>query len=319
MSFETLVDALKSQKEFSDLFFTPDDLSEKEKEEITKTFVLSIHTAASDLVSAVNYKDHRQSQHEVDHAKIIFKSVDIFRYMLATLNLWNIDPKDFVEACDAKDNFLHMRHNLETNKRLPGQPVVIFDCDDVVAGFRDTFNDWLEKEKGVVPNPDSKEYYNTKGVGSAGLEPEGVFREFVTVNGFRQLSVDKKVVEVMSILKSKGYWIQILTARPSDNLQCYYDTYWWFNAMNIPFDAIGFSGEKFRWLADQEFYSEGSVVCAVDDSPKHSAELAKHGVRVVVPELSYNEEIAGREGITRVSFQKCTAADLVDIIEGTLK
>ena len=95
MSFETLVNALNTQRGFSNLFFDPDELSEKEKEEITKTFVLSLHTAASDLISAVNYKDHRHTQHEVDHAKIIYKSVDIFRYMLATLNLWQIKPEDF--------------------------------------------------------------------------------------------------------------------------------------------------------------------------------------------------------------------------------
>ena len=38
MSFDTLVDALKTQKEFSDLFFKPDELSEKEKEEIMFKF-----------------------------------------------------------------------------------------------------------------------------------------------------------------------------------------------------------------------------------------------------------------------------------------
>ncbi len=318
MSFETLVSALNRQRLFSDLFFDPNELTEKEKEEITKTFVLSLHTAASDLVSSVNYKDHRQTQQEVDHAKIIYKSVDVFRYMLATLNLWQIKPEDFVEACQVKDNFLHMRHAHETNVREKNQKVVIFDCDDVIAGFRETFNDWLASEKGVMIDPDSKEYYNTVGVQDAGFEPEAVFREFISNDGFRNLSVDSKVVEVMSMLRAKGYWIQILTARPSDNLRCYYDTYWWLDKCNIPFDAIGFSGEKFRWLADQDYYNEDAVVCAIDDSPKHSAELAKHGVKVVVPALPYNEEVDGRDGIFRVDFSKCTSEDLVDIIEGAI-
>ena len=318
MSFETLVNALNTQREFSDLFFDPSKLTEKEKEEITKTFVLSLHTAASDLVSAVNYKDHRQTQHDIDHAKIIYKSVDVFRYMLATLNLWGIKPEDFVEACEVKDNFLHMRHDHETSKRADGQKVVIFDCDDVIAGFRETFNKWLEEEKGVNIDPDSKEYYNTVGVQDAGFEPEAVFREFISDDGFRNLTVDKKVVEVMSTLRAKGYWIQILTARPSDNLRCYYDTYWWLKKMNIPFDAIGFSGEKFRWLADQDYYNDGAVVCAIDDSPKHAAELAKHGVRVVVPALPYNAEVEGKKGISRIFFDKCTPEDLTDIIEGAI-
>lgn len=318
MSFETLVNALNTQRGFSDLFFNPNDLSEKEKEEITKTFVLSLHTAASDLVSAVNYKDHRQTQHQVDHAKIVYKAVDVFRYMLATLNLWQIKPEDFVEACEVKDNFLHMRHTHETAKRLPDQKVIVFDCDDVIAGFRETFNKWLSREKGVMIDPDSKEYYNTVGVQDAGFEPESVFREFISDDGFRSLPADKKVVETMNLLRAKGYWIQILTARPSDNLRCYYDTYWWLKKMNIPFNAIGFSGEKFRWLSDQDYYSEGAVVCAIDDSPKHAAELAKHGVKVIVPSLPYNEEVADKKDVFRVDFNKCTSEDLADIIEGAI-
>ena len=316
MSFETLINALNTQRDFSNLMFNPDELSEKEKEEITKTFVLSLHTAASDLVSAVNYKDHRQTQQEIDHAKIVYRSVDVFRYMLATLNLWQIKPEDFVKACEAKDNFLHMRHSHETTSRKAGQKVVIFDCDDVIAGFRETFNNWLAEEKNILIDVDSKEYYNTVGVQDAGFEPEAVFREFISNDGFRKLPVDNKVVDIMNTLREEGYWIQILTARPADNLVCYYDTYWWLKKMNIPFDAIGFSGEKFRWLADQDYYSEGAVVCAIDDSPKHSAELAKHGVRVVVPSLPYNEEVNNKPGITRIDFNCCTSGELKGIITG---
>tara|TARA_B100000683_G_C12429960_1_gene531317 strand:- start:167 stop:1126 length:960 start_codon:yes stop_codon:yes gene_type:complete len=319
MSFETLINALNTQREFSNLFFDPESLTEKEKEEITKTFVLSLHTAASDLVSAVNYKDHRQTHHEVDHAKIVYKSVDVFRYMLATLNLWQINPEDFVDACEAKDNFLHMRHTHEGKKRREQQKVVVFDCDDVIAGFRETFNSWLASERGVNVDPESKEYYNTVGVKEAGFEPEAVFRDFISSSGFRKLPVDPKVAEVMNMLRQKGYWIQILTARPSDNLRCYYDTYWWLKMNNIPFDSIGFSGEKFRWLSDQDYYSEGAVVCAIDDSPKHAAELAKHGIRVIVPALPYNEEVGGKENVTRVDFNNCTTEDLSDIIEGAIQ
>ena len=315
MSFETLSNALTTQQKFSDLFFSPGELSDKEKEEITKTFVLSIHAAASELASSINYKDHRQTQHEINRTKIIFKSVDLFRYLLATLNLWEVDPADFVEACQAKDNFLHVRHSLESKKRPEGQKVVVFDCDDVIAGFRDRFNEWLFETKGIETDPNSTEYYNTAGVKSVGMEPEAIFREFIDQKGFQQLEPDNDVIAVMNNLKNEGYWIQILTARPSDNLRCYYDTYLWLNKWNVPFDAIGCSGEKFRWLADQDYYNEGSIVCMIDDSPKHSAELAKHGIRVVVPELPYNQEVQGKENVDRHSFKKLGIPGLMELIK----
>ena len=56
MNFETLAKSLIRQKEFSDLFFNSKELSTKEKEEITKTFVLSLHAKTSGVGSAINFK-----------------------------------------------------------------------------------------------------------------------------------------------------------------------------------------------------------------------------------------------------------------------
>ena len=87
MNFETLAKSLVRQKKFSDLFFTSENLSIKEKEEITKTFVLALHAEASGVGSAINFKDHRQVKNKVDHHKILYKSVDAFRYAGKTIRV----------------------------------------------------------------------------------------------------------------------------------------------------------------------------------------------------------------------------------------
>ena len=112
------------------------------------------------------------------------------------------------------------------------------------------------------------------------------------------LEPDKAMIEAMWYYKNQGFWIQILTARPSDNLRCFYDTFSWLKAHDVPVDGIGFSGEKYRWLADTQFYNDGKVVCMIDDSPKHSLEYAKHGVPVFSPKLPYNVELEGKDLIT---------------------
>ena len=312
--FKKLSTAMKQQKSFSDLFFNSDNMSDKEREEITKTFVLSLHAEVAELSSAVNIKDHRTSTHPVDLNKILYKSVDVFRYTLALLNLWGIDPETFVSACNDKDLFLHMRHQQSTVQR-GNRPVVIFDVDDVIAEFRTTFNNWLTEEHGVETNPESTEYYNTVGLMNVGIEPEAVFREFITKGGFRDIPINSTIVDAMNMLMEEGYWIHLLTARPSDNLKCFYDTFGWLDEMNIPHHEVDFSGEKFRWLADRDFFNKGELVCAIDDSSKHAAEYAKHGVRVIVPYKSYNKEIHGRDNITSLDFDSCTAKDLFDLVE----
>ena len=85
MNFTTFASILNQQKEFSDLFFESEDLSVKEIEEITKTFILGLHAEASDLISGTNYKDHRIERAPVDHDRILFKSIDIFRSLIISI------------------------------------------------------------------------------------------------------------------------------------------------------------------------------------------------------------------------------------------
>ena len=67
----------------------------------------------------------------------------------------------------------------------------------------------------------------------------------------------------------------------------------------IEADGVAFAPEKFLWLTEQKFYMNGRHF-AVDDSAKHSAEYAKHGVKVIVPEKPYNQEVKSLNGITYV-------------------
>jgi len=56
----------KSQKEFNDLFYDLESLSDDEKEEITKSLSLALHSEVSSLISAINFKDHKHNRREID-------------------------------------------------------------------------------------------------------------------------------------------------------------------------------------------------------------------------------------------------------------
>jgi hypothetical protein len=256
-----------------------------------------LHAEVSGIAASINFKDHRQIKNNVDHHKILFKSVDAFRYVLAILNLWGVEPEDFETACESKDLYLHMRHKLEKNV-WAGEPVVLVDVDDVLAHFRKAFFNWLLETKGIDTDINCPEYYNVSDVLASGSAPEQVFREFIDNNGFLILEQNTEITKAVNQLKSEGYWIHLVTARPADNLKCYHDSYMWLSQSDLTFDAIEFTGEKFRWLSDQEFYKAGKVVCAIDDSPKHSSEYAKHGVQVFSPRLSYNTELESVDLVT---------------------
>ena len=275
-------------------------------EKHTQELALCAHAEISSLISATKYKKHHKNQKydDPDSRRILYESVDVVRYIMAILNLWEIDDTDFQDAFLKKDNYLNMKMKIENSIPWSGQPVAIVDMDDVIVDFRKGFSKWLEESHDVIADVSSNRYYFIDALKEKGLNPERVFMKFVNAGGFSILPVSEGAIEFLQGLKEKGYWIQILTARPEENLQCLYDTFWWLNKNDIPFDEVAFSSEKFRWCAQSKYYDSDSIAFAIDDSPKHASEYAKHDITCYVPKKPYNDEVWNKENvITYESFK----------------
>ena len=190
----------------------------------------------------------------------------------------------------AKDAYLNARQKIKENP-WRDQPVVIVDMDDVLVDFRRGFANWLCRNYQVEVDVDSTEYYFITALQKIDVNPEEVFSNFITQGGFSKLKPVDGAVFFINELKRMGYWVQILTARPEEDLRCMYDTYLWLEKYGIEYDDVGFSAEKFRWCAKSKYYDQKSILFAIDDSPKHAEEYAKHGIRVKVPIKSYNTNI----------------------------
>ena len=297
-SFKTL---LSQQAKFSNDLFDVKNFTEQEVIEKHKTFCLALHSEVTQLADAVHYKEHRKLKTSTDRQKILYESVDIIRYTLATLNLWGFDSTEFVDAFDSKDASLWDKKN-RSLADWSGQNVVIVDVDDVLARFREGFFRWLNLNFDLNLTPDIPEYYYSGPTGD--MSGEQAFMKFIDEGGFRDLEVNTNVLENLRELKKKGYWIQLLTARPGDNLKCMYDTYWWLASQKVPYDNVAFSFEKYRWLSDKPFFMEGKVIAAIDDSPKHASEYASQGIRTLVPKRSYNEAVWESENVDLFDWEK---------------
>ena len=268
-----------------------DQLSQKLKEKITQENVLCAHAELSSLVNTTNYKNHHSHSEPVaNRSTVLYETVDVIRYMMATLNTWGITSMEFEQAFDKKDVYLNKHYELQ-QKKWKGQPVAIIDIDDVLANFRAGFSDWLYDKFNVRADINSKEYYFITALSKINLNSETVFKMFLDDEGFAKLDIDADNLELLHQLKHQGYWIHLLTARPEEELQCLYDTYFWICQQNIPCDAISFSPEKFRWCAKSKYYDAGAIKFAIDDAPRHAEDYAKHGIKCFVPRKSYNEHL----------------------------
>lgn len=257
----------------------------------TQELALCAHAEISSLVNATNFKTHHGNLAKTNKDTILFESVDVIRYMMAIQNLWGITNEEFEEAFEAKDVYLNMCHEM---KKRPwnNQYVAIVDLDDVVVEFRKGFAAWLSKEFNIHADVNSSEYYFITALKKARVNPEDIFSKFIADGGFRTLEIKENIREMLVGLKQQGFWIQYLTARPAEDLRCLYDTFYWINKFNLPCDAIDFSSEKFRWCAKSKYYDSRKICFAIDDSPKHAEEYAKHGIKVFVPKQNYNKHVS---------------------------
>ena len=305
-------DMLDRQKDFSDLFFSSESFSDAKREEMTKSFALALHGEVTDLVSSINFKDHHANRKTPDREKILYESVDALRYLLAIMNVWGFDQREVVEAFKDKDTFLHTRRRVETAK-WDSRPVLIVDVDDVIAHFRKSYFEWLDASHGIKISHDYPEYYASTPLKDHGINPESSFKDFISDRGLRTIEVIEGMVETLQRSREIGFWVQLLTARPDQNLICLYDTYSWLDAAGVPFDGISFSGEKYRWIVQSQFY--GRVAACIDDSPKHSAEYASHGLSVISPVLAYNVSLNDVPGVIRYNDSN----HLLSILDGIYK
>lgn len=285
---KTINELMVMQKEFSDRNYDNDALSDKDKQEILKTICLSLHSETNNIALSSNFKYFdTNKEHSIDTDNLIYHAVDAMRYVFATLNLYDITPEELNRAYLEKDITLNTSAELQDPNK--DQKVVVVDIDDVICEFRSYFNSWLYKTYNILVCKNSKSYYSSKEVLQAGLSPELVFERFIKDNELCNIPVIEKTKEMLYNLKSKGVYIQLLTSRPSQNLRCKYQTFQWLKENNIPYDNIGFAPEKYLWLAKKEYYIEGRVLFAVDDSAKHAMEYATHDIKCFVPKTSYNE------------------------------
>lgn len=292
--FNDIKSILETQRQFGEKLgqFDRDDDG---KLELTKTLLLSLHNEVGQLASSINYRHHVNDRY-LNRNKMLFESVDVIRYVAAVLNTWDFTHGELATAMDLKDQHLSLRHEL-SKKKWMGQPVIIFDMDDVIADFRSSFYEWLESH-GVKCDLSGKEYYNTGAILQAGIDPSQIFEDFITSGGMLRLEPVIWLRDEMQRLSDLGYWIQILTARPQENPMCECSTYAWLAQNGVKFDGLAFCPEKYRWLTTQEFFTKGKLAFTIDDSPKHVLEYASHGIRVLSPSKTYNQQLLGENNVS---------------------
>jgi hypothetical protein len=192
---------MRSQAKYNESKFGK--LETSDKRNVSKDLALNAYNSINKMIEKM-----RVDNGLPDEDDLMYSSIDVLRYVMSMLNLWEVAPEDVSLAFSLKDTYLELDHKVNS-KKWEGQPVVIVDIDDVLAEFRTPFADFLSRVYDIEADVESDQYFFVEDIlkASGNINPEKVFESFVQERHFRCLPLASNAFEFLSEMRSRGYWI----------------------------------------------------------------------------------------------------------------
>jgi hypothetical protein len=268
----------------------PEAMTKVRKIEVAKDLLLGLDEEVAKLAnSATHYKVHILRSTEIEKANVAEAVVDVLKYAIAIGQLYGLTDTDLYDTFLNKSTVVADKARGERLLLERDTRVILFDLDNVIADMLD-WDIGLKKARGQAMD----------GMGDVMVTMlESMKEEFYKSNGFLKLSPVDSAPESIRLLKSYGWKIVIISARPIWQYRhIYSDTVQWLNKHGIEYDLLLFNKDKAEAIYEHIFPAMPSYL--VEDREKHVLEVSELGIKVLVMDYSYNETIKDTNLITRV-------------------
>jgi dimeric dUTPase (all-alpha-NTP-PPase superfamily)/uncharacterized HAD superfamily protein len=298
----SLWEMFKEQKKHNRHFVNYEALTDEERTQLTKDYVLLAVDELIELLRCVEYKKHRTQRVEHDKANILEEVIDVFKYLLSICHIYDIELMEFIEMFFDKSEVVEQRYQQEHIELTEHTKLICVDLDGVIADWSRGIYDWYHGRDSYYE--DGYRHHSSYDIGCLfdldKVEAEKLKLDFMLTGQFRKLPVVANADWGMQELKDMGYKLAIVTARPYlEHRRVYADTLQWLKDKGIPHDFIFWGKDK----ADIVFRELSPVRPAwfIEDRDKHAIELANEGIRVILLDWPYNR-ILGEDipNVTRV-------------------
>jgi len=255
-------------------------ITKEEKQAYTKEWLLCLIKEATEVLDCINWKDHKLQKFEVNRSNLIEELIDVFKFYLAIVTLWDVDEKAFSEAFERKS--IVVAQKFEQEKLLYFKnytKVCALDIDGILYPWPETFVEFCKAnyEKLKTATFEDIENLNIKSRLKDEYRTSGIKAKAGVIDG---------ASEFTNLLKEKGYTIVLITSRPYQKYQrIYADTLEWLNRHNIKFDAIIWEEHKEDYLAK----NLSNVEFVVEDDPDNIQKLVNYDFQVFGKKTQYNE------------------------------
>ncbi len=289
------------QKEFNKVFFDSKNKTKEEKEAYTKEMILHLISEADEVLNETNWKMHRKKNIDVRMDRIKEELVDLFKYSLILSQIWYDDPSDFFNEFNRKSEVVEQKYKQEFSLGLlEDKKVVAVDIDGVLCNYPEDFIKFAEEKSGNNLKKIKLKDYNlydllSNEIGEDKLKE--IKHEFRLSGQKRFMSVIEGAKNGLSYLRSKGYTIVLLTARPYKQYpRMFADTMEWLKKNELPFDAILWDENKEEKII-KEFPSLNFMI---EDLHTNANKIARKGYKVFLLKKEYNESKEINQNVIRV-------------------
>lgn len=273
----------EQQKEFG---MDSSCMSDLESSRAVQDLIVLMYEEVAELARlSPSYKRHLLDTHRPDKRNVVEELVDIFKIMISISLVYGVEPEDIIKVFESKTKVISARAAAAKYKLSKSTKLICLDMDDVITDFN------------ALRSKSEREY---KGKGFDEIE---AYKDELHSKGFlRELKPIRGAITGVRKLKSLGYKIAIITARPQWQFsRMYHDTLWWLRKYGIPYDILLFNRDKVE--AVYRHISPAWPVFFVEDLDRNALSLAQAGITVLLYDTPKNKSVE-HDNIIRVNNWK---------------
>jgi hypothetical protein len=258
---------------------------------------VELRAASNDLLLLLNeevgelqrhggeYKRHVLDVRPRDPSNVLHGVVDVVKTAWAIAQLHGVTREDFEAA--------FMTKTYQVEERAAGQQALVaathvlcVDMDEVISEM----DDWYDHMALADHIPDDVE---------RGLAREKLKHDWYISGRFRNAQPVPGVVDSLETVRSWGWRIVIVTARPNwEYKRISADTSWWLDQWKVPRDLVLYGKDKVELI--HQFIAPAWPVAFVEDMERNVRALSAARVNTLLFERHHNARIEPLPGVTRV-------------------
>jgi len=273
----------------SELGLDPKHMSDVERRRVTSDMVTLLHEETSDIgrLSAA-HKAHLLSLPNIDKHNVAEAVADVLKVTLALAQLHGLTSEEVSAAFHRKTRVVRSRSEGERLRLSHTTKLICVDIDDVLADLSGWGRELLKARGNASPG---KHTWNLL---------EAHKHEYYTEGRFIELPPIADAAKGLKFLKSRGFTIVLVTARPQwQYKRLYADTLEWLEKHDMTHDHILFGKDKVELV--HTHLKPAWPMAFVDDHELNSRAIAKAGIPVFLFDALHNQEIEDSDMIKRVS------------------